>query len=474
MGGEEHGPLILKPGFGLVLACLCMIGCQPSGWQRPEREPFRLAFWYWSSPLQFTPDEISQLNRLETDRMLVRAFTVSYDGEKVVPILGQRFVESKGAPPLVLVANLDAGMVRHFREANAEDLQQTVITEFQARQKRAEQAGYRVIGWQLDFDVPTSQLGKYASLLAAVRRKCTGELSISGLQTWMMATSLKAVLEPLDAWYPQFYEGDLPSSPSDQRTLSNLSEKATRIREFGKPFWIGVAAYDSTLAFDPTRKRVGVVRGISLAEAKDRYGEATEWISGTGEAGAYLRVNQGPRAGWYLRYSVPTFDSLKYDLELARSTGARGAALFRYPANGDPTALPLATVAAVWRRESPRIELEVTQATERRPVFDYIERPSGEPGQPKAPTESLTLQVTNEGNVESGPVTITVEGSNFADLVNGGDFPRSDRRNVFKTAGMAPGKTSHFGPIVTDRGRRLKITVSYEDAAGKPEKVELK
>jgi hypothetical protein len=349
-----------------------------------------------------------------------------------------------------------------------------VITEFQARQKRAEQAGYRVIGWQLDFDVPTSQLGKYASLLAAVRRKCTGELSISGLQTWMMATSLKAVLEPLDAWYPQFYEGDLSSSPSDQRTLSNLSEKATRIREFGKPFWIGVAAYGSTLAFDPTRKRVGVVRGISLAEAKDRYGEATEWISGTGEAGAYLRVNQGPRAGWYLRYSVPTFDSLKYDLELARSTGARGAALFRYPANGDPTALPLATVAAVWRRESPRIELEVTQATERRPVFDYIERPSGEPGQPKAPTESLTLQVTNEGNVESGPVTITVEGSNFADLVNGGDFPRSDRRNVFKTAGMAPGKTSHFGPIVTDRGRRLKITVSYEDAAGKPEKVELK
>ncbi len=473
MVGEGRGAVIRSRSLGLVFAGVCLVGCQPSGWQRSERDPFRIAFWYWSSPLQFSDDEISQLKRLETDRMLVRAFTVSYDGEKVVPILGQRFVESKGAPPLVLVANLDAGMVRHFREANAEDLRKNVISEFSARQKRAESAGFKVIGWQLDFDVPTSQLGKYAALLKEVRRECRGELSISGLQTWMTASSLKGVLEPLDAWYPQFYEGDLPNSPADQRTLSNLSEKAARIREYGKPFWIGVAAYGSTLAFDPSKKRMGVVRGISLPDAKDRYGSATEWTSTTGEAGAYLRVNRGSREGWYLRYSVPTFASLKQDLELARTVGARGAALFRYPANGDPTAVPLATVAAVWRNETPHVELRVTKATEQRPVFDYIEQPNGEAVESKSPTMRLTLQVTNTGNVESGPVTISVEGAHFADLVNGGDFPRSDQRNSFKTAGMVPGRTSNFGPIVTDRGRSLKITVSYLDAAGKPEKVVL-
>ena len=456
---------------GLLFAGFALIGCQNSGWRKPENEPFRLAFWYWSSPLQFRPDEVDRLVALKTDRILVRAFTVSYDGDKVVPILGQRFMASKGAPPIILVANLDAGMVRHFREADPEDLRRSVVAEFSARQKLAEQAGYRVIGWQLDFDVPTSQLAKYAGLLKALRPDCKGELSISGLQTWMTSAALAPVLEPLDAWYPQFYEGDLPNSPDDRQSLSNLSEKATRMRDYGKPFWIGIATYGSTLAFDPMGKRMGVVRGISLIEAKNRYGKADEWTLESGEVGARVPVSYGPRAGWTLRYSVPTLASLQRDISVARETGAMGAALFRYPANGDPTAMALPTVSAAWKGEPGRVEIHVTKLAERQPIFDYIERPAADKDHAKVGSVRLSLVVKNTGNVASGEVTLNVEGARVADILNGGDFHATPVRGRYSTAGIPAGESMKFGPIITSGDRSPRVRVSYVSAPGKPETV---
>jgi hypothetical protein len=473
MAGAGRGVYIRKKHW-LLLGLLVLAGCQSSGWRKPETEPFRLAFWYWSSPLQFQPDEVTQLKALNTARIMVRAFTVSYDGEKVVPILGQRFVESKGAPPILLVANLDAGMVRHFREANGEDLLRTVAEEFSARQKMAVAAGYRVLGWQLDFDVPTSQLGKYSALLKSIRPICKGELSISGLQTWMTSSSLAQVLEPLDAWYPQFYEGELPDTPEDRQTLSNLTAKASRMNEYGKPFWVGIGAYGSTLAFDPTGKRQGVVRGIPLPKARDRFGLGKGWISPSGEQGALIPVNQGPRAGWNLRYSVPTLESLRHDLDLARKTGAMGAALFRYPANGDPTAVPLPTISAAWNKSDAVVKLVVTETSDRQPVFDYIEQPATVRDGTKSATSRLALKVSNTGNIDSGPVGVELEGARFSDILNGGDFPQKIGPGDFSTAGIAPGKSATFGPIFFRDNAMRKIWVTYLDAKGKPEIVEVK
>jgi hypothetical protein len=150
-----------------------------------------------------------------------------------------------------------------------------------------------------------------------------------------------------------------------------------------------------------------------------------------------------------------------------------GAALFRYPANGDPTAVPLPTISAAWNKSDPAVKLVVTESSDRQPVFDYIEQPAATGGS-KSATSRLTLKVSNTGNIDSGPVEVKVEGARFSDILNGGDFPQKTGPGEFSTAGIAPGKSARFGPIFLRDDSRRKIRVTYFDAKGKPEIVEVK
>lgn len=455
-----------------AFATALLVGCQPSGWRRPESEPFAVAFWYWSSPAEFAPDTVKKLQEINVNRLVVRTFTLSYDGDQVVPILRQRFVSSPGAPPIILTANLDAGMVRHFREADLATMVRVLRAEFREAESKATEAGFRVIGWQLDFDVPTSQLPKYAELLQQLRPDCKGELSISGLQTWMGSARLADVLASLDAWYPQFYEGDLARTPDDRQTLSNLSKEAASVAKFGKPFWIGVASYQSCLAFDGEGKRQGIVQGMNLNQAGGRFKSGPEWASDRGERAAVFSVDQGPRRGWKLRIAVPTVESLKRDIELARSTGARGVCIFRLPSAVDRSALPLASLVAAWRGDPLTVKIVPTLAGSERTQFGLIENPTG--NEPFIEAGRREYRIKNEGNQDSGPITLQIEGLDRSATVNAGSFRDLNRGRKYQLYGLGAGETASFGPVLFDSPTPPKISAQYVDPTGKPQRVELK
>lgn len=457
---------------GAAILALILFGCQPSGWRRPESEPFAIGLWFWSSPAEFTPDTIKQLRDLSVDHLVVRTFTLSYDGDRVVPILRQRFVPSPGAPPIILTANLDAGMVRHFREADLATMVRVLRAEFRDAESRANEVGFRVIGWQLDFDVPTSQLSKYAELLRALRGDCKGELSISGLQTWMGSTRLGDVLAPLDAWYPQFYEGNLPRTPTDRQTLSNLSSEAGKVARFGKPFWIGVASYQSCLAFDAQAKRQGVVQGLSVNQAGSRFTSGEEWTSNGGERAATFSVDQGPRRGWTLRVATPTLESVRQDIELARSIGARGVCIFRLPSLVDRSALPLTSLKAAWRGDAPSIKIVPTSAGSDRTRFGLIENPAGK--SPYVEAGLREYRIRNDGNQDSGKIVLEIVGLDRSATINAGLFRELEKGRRYQLYGLAAGEVADFGPVLFDSPTPPKITVQYFDPEGKPQRVELK
>src|SRR5205807_5973685 len=95
---------------------------------------------------------------------------------------------------------------------DADEMASTIAVAFQEDIARAEQERARVIGLQIDIDVPTRLLARYEKTLRALRRQLRlgTQLSITGLPTWMQSPELQSTLAHVDFWVPQFYGAEIP------------------------------------------------------------------------------------------------------------------------------------------------------------------------------------------------------------------------------------------------------------------------
>src|SRR5205085_7618064 len=114
--------------------------------------------------------------------------------------------------------------------------------------------GARVIGLQLDLDVPTRLLERYGRVLRETRALLPEGtlLSVTGLQTWMGAGELRGVLDAVDFWAPQFYGAEIPATVERVVPIASpgaVSRAVARARELGKPFYAGLAAYGYALLY---------------------------------------------------------------------------------------------------------------------------------------------------------------------------------------------------------------------------------
>ncbi|MFL6227480.1 MAG: DUF3142 domain-containing protein [Pyrinomonadaceae bacterium] len=347
---------------------------RPRAWKVGE---VPVAFWVWSNELPAEVEVESAAAGTKARVLFVRAGQLHAEGGRVARVRAPagRFPR---ALPIHLVYNGTHALLNSFEQLDAGALATSISDTYRGDLKRAENDGARVEGLQLDLDVPTRLLPRYAGLLRALREKLQQgtRLSVTGLTTWMSSRSLAALLAAVDFWVPQFYGARIPETLGEALPVSSptaVAADVARARELQRPFYAGLSAYGYAALYSKTgalvelrgdldpdkvarnpnlelveRRAFDANPNFATARAADEP-VASEWryvFRARSDASiGDLVVREGER----LMLDVPSAESLRASLRAVREeAGAQliGVCLFRLPTEGDQTALTLAQISA--------------------------------------------------------------------------------------------------------------------------------
>lgn len=476
-----------RVAVGLLLLCGVALGAVTL-WQRSHAPllPLELALWYWHSPFRVPPEEGAQLEAMGVKQLFVRAGTFRREGEGATLILPQEWKTPAPGLDIHLVFNFDYDIVRNFKEMSVETLTTTVREGMARQQERAESAGVRVVGVQLDFDCPTRRLPKYAELLAKLRPVFAAQkktLSITALPTWYGSDEVQKVLDAVDFAVPQYYEAEIPKTRDKFATVSQLKrvERGLRAAERrGQPFYVGLPAYGHALVYNEAGKLVGLFRDMGVREAArypafrldrtypaDANGQPAAPDKAIGEEIVELTAlepaDDGRGKGYQLVYDLPTPALVAQHLALVRAQRprhCRGVILFRYPEPEGTMTLPFPSLAAAIRGEKAAPRLNVRFRTASAP-WELIETGSS----PKNAPSEVTVYVTNAGTAsttlatDAVTLTLTFDRAGL-DEASKGDFDALEsfagdaraslhRANTLRVTRLhlAAGETAKLGPL---------------------------
>ncbi|MGV3719990.1 MAG: hypothetical protein ACO1SX_03685, partial [Actinomycetota bacterium] len=153
-----------------VLAAIAIAGAAASlsGLGRPTRSQaagearpaFRRAWWYWHHPFRLSAEELKTLRAARCDRLYVHAGNLVETGGSLALAGRQRF---ESVPPCELYAVVRVHPKTHERLLGAEGVEKV------ASLLRGASLPGGVRGVQLDADIPTAHLPRYAMFLAELR-----------------------------------------------------------------------------------------------------------------------------------------------------------------------------------------------------------------------------------------------------------------------------------------------------------------
>jgi|SRR5882724_928699 len=210
-----------------------------------------VAFWVWRNQAPADADVREAINQAHARLLFLRAGQIDFQEGKL-----RRIRPVKGNPPrgidLHLVYNATRSLLAQLENVDEKTLATTINEAFHEDAQRADEEHARVVGLQIDIDVPTRLLGRYRKTLSALRARLKPgvQLSITGLPTWMESTELKSTLAQVDFWIPQFYGAEIPERSDQLIPISaqeNVSRFVSRARDLDKPFYAGLAAFSWTL-----------------------------------------------------------------------------------------------------------------------------------------------------------------------------------------------------------------------------------
>ena len=418
----------LSAALILVLCCLLAIWALGFG---SATAPMDVSLWYWHSPFRLSREEARELHLLGMRRLFVRAGTLSASGDGVKFVLPQIWRPSPGAPPLDLVFVLDPGVIQHFDYLCNPNIAHCLVASFVQQKRTAEQAGLSVHGMQLDFDCATRLLPKYTDLLQRVRRElpARANLSITSLPTWFTSSDLRALIQQVDFYCPQFYETQIAGTLSEALPVSDLRALRNGLasaRKLGKPFYAGIPVYGHAFMFDDHQHLLGSYRGMSATEAMRHpsFRLARSWPADASakpavaprqwigeEFADFVAVHpgvEGKGLGYHLLYSLPTAKMLSVNLDVVRKHRPRnclGVILFRSPAPEEIMVLPLPALSAVLQGYESHPAIHVKVKTSRAP-WGMIE------GNAEDASLAVTVSLTNTGDASSSlsadAVTLTL------------------------------------------------------------------
>lgn len=427
----RRGVLKLLAAAGGILAAT--LGTAAWRWAHAPRawkpDEVAVAFWSWRAETPAQDEAERALKETRARVLFMRAGQLDSDAGRVT-----RVRAVKGRAPanveLHLVYNATPALLAEFEKIDEGVLARAAVETFRADSERMTGEGARVAGLQLDIDVPTRLLARYGRVLKTARASLPANtrLSVTGLPTWMNApASLRETLEAVDFWVPQLYGAEIPetaqrlmpiASPGDVRRAS------ARAREFGKPFYAGLAAYGYALVYAESGKLVELSGDVEPARvASDRNFELVERRTygpgavGSGQvpvarhAGEWRYVYRARedatlgsvlvRAGERIAFDVPSGESLRASARGVRETAGDsllGICVFRLPTRGDRTTLGLAQIAAALEDRDAEASTLVTLAL---------------PSESKeGSTNRLLIEASNDGRVAAlygeGAFTLTL------------------------------------------------------------------
>jgi len=340
-----------------------------------------VAFWSWRG--EWPAQEVVDRAVAETGaRMLfMRAGTI--DAGRSGPT---RIRATSGTCPtgidVHLVYNATPALLEEFESTEVAEIADVVVDAYELDAARAIESGGAVCGLQLDLDVPTRLLSRYAELLRAVDSRLPegSQLSVTGLPTWMTSADLAGALEPVDFWIPQFYGGAVPRDVRDATPIAAADQVRAgvrRARRLGKPFLAGLAAYGYTLQYNADgslRALHGSVDPARVAGSPDldSVGETAPTGVAANRRFTYRvhtesvmeRIVIAP--GDWIVVEEPSAELLRESARAARDEGGDalvGICVFRLPEGGDRTVLGIRPIGeALADREPsdslPAVEIE--------------------------------------------------------------------------------------------------------------------
>ncbi len=389
--------------------------CAPRVW---AAHTVPVAFWAWRTNAP-SEDALQRAAREARARVLfLRAGQIDYEDRvlrRIRPLGG----EFPRALEIHLVYNVTRSLLESFERVESEQLAALLVETYMHDAERAARDGAKVIGIQLDIDVPTRLLKRYEEVLRSVRAGLPPgtTVSITGLPTWMLSSELSEVLEATDFWIPQFYGAEIPDRVEKRVPISSpaiVARDVARARELGKPFYAGLAAYGYALLYsrdgvlmlmrgDIHPARIARDSNMELIERR-AFDSRTMHATGTGGDATPIAsewryvfraredgVTDGlaVKAGDHLVLDLPSSESLRAGARGVREhagTKLLGICIFRLPEHDDPAILSLEQITTALSDTVAPLSIDVRMRGERR----------GESGA-QAMSNHVMLEATNNG-----------------------------------------------------------------------------
>lgn len=372
-----------------------------------------IAFWAWRSNAPNQADVRNAFAATNASTLFLRAGQFDLKDEGI-----ERIRSVGGAMPtgveLHLVYNATRDFLAAWEQMDPHIVADEIAGTYKADLARARLDAATVRGLQLDLDIPTRLLPKYAETLHALRTLLPSgtALSITGLPTWTDGSEIQVVLAEVDFWIPQCYGGRIPTHLDERIPIASPTEierTIQRARRLGAPFYAGLAAYSYAILYASDGSLVELRGNIdpvrAVAEPDLRLIERAPFTKG--DQASEIRyelqakdevVLEGLiiKKGETLVIDVPTAATLRRAARVARENGGemlRGICLFRLPLESDSSTLSVAEVRAALTDLPTQSATDVT-------VTD-------------AGDGRLAIRAENQGNASSilgdGAITIDIE-----------------------------------------------------------------
>jgi hypothetical protein len=330
-----------------------------------------IAFWAWHNQTPSEADVREAIERTKARTIFLRAGQIDLQEGKL-----RRIRPVTGALPkevdLHLVYNATRKFLAQLEQTNESSLAEAIGAAFRTDVERAASEHARVVGLQIDIDMPTRLLGRYEKTLRLLRAqlKPGTQLSITGLPTWMQSTELRTTLAQVDFWIPQLYGAEIPER-SDQAipisSLQTVSNCVSQARALDKPFYAGLAAYSWTLLYNSNGSLISLRGDMDpRAIASDQNLELIEQrpfepqtVTGSAIASEWRNVYRARtdgvvndlamHAGDLLVVDVPSAESLRVSARIVRDLAGEkllGICVFRLPTVDDAATLTVEQVAS--------------------------------------------------------------------------------------------------------------------------------
>ena len=339
-----------------------------------------IAFWAWRVNVPNEADIDAAFTATKAKTLFLRAGQIDFEKGEF-----KRIQAVKGKFPraldLHLVYNGTRKFLTEFENLDLENFAKSFAGIYQEDLAQADQDQATIAGIQLDLDVPTRLLPRYAQALTKLKDLLPPniKLSITGLPTWANSSDIHSVLSVVDFWIPQCYGTEIPNRITKQIPISspnNVARIINNIRQLKKPFYAGLSAYSYAILYGKDGSLIELRGDLDPAlAAQNKNLELQESANFKGdEANGERRyvyraksdfVFDGliMKAGESLVFDLPSIESLRECARAVReNAGGKllGICLFRLPNKGDESVLSLTEITTALNDQPSTVATKIT------------------------------------------------------------------------------------------------------------------